>query len=193
MDTYASKWTLPFLAGLLTYVMLEGNGMLRIDNHKDYPSLTDPFFAEDDPNHESPRYQASWVHQLHCLVCNSLTLPESTNFMQQFFVMKEYHRILHHGPDGTEYYIDPTHNHYHASHCFNYLRQSIMCYADPTLEGVVDGGPLDGSGQRHVCKDREELLAWYEERRVSDLSGIDNFPPPDATLGWGNLEHSQRT
>lgn len=87
--------------------------------------------------------------------------------------MKEYHRVLHHGPDGTEYFIDPTHNSYHASHCFNYLRQAILCGLDTTLEGAGDGsGAADGSGQVHVCKNRSESISWLESRRWDDTHGI---------------------
>ncbi|KAM7187575.1 hypothetical protein V8F33_011131 [Rhypophila sp. PSN 637] len=46
-------------------------------------------------------FNTAWVHQLHCV----------------YWVMREYHRVLHHGPDGSEYFIDPTHNSYRTSHC----------------------------------------------------------------------------
>ena len=92
--------------------------------------------------------------------------------------MKEYHRVLHHGPDGTEYFIDPTHNSYHASHCFNYLRQAIMCNADSTLEGAgLGSGAPDGSGQTHSCRNRKESIEWLEANRADDVHAIDNFVP----------------
>lgn len=90
--------------------------------------------------------------------------------------MKEYHRVLHHGPDGSEYYIDPTHNSYHASHCFNYLRQSIVCNLDSTLEGAGDGsGSPDGSGQTHICRSHAHAVAWLEANSVSLDHEIDDL------------------
>lgn len=95
----------------------------------------------------------------------------------QYYLMKEYHRILHHGPDGTEYFINATHNSYHASHCFNYIRQGILCTLDSTLEGAGGGsGAADGSGQVHVCRSREEAIAWLESNRRDDTHAIDNLP-----------------
>jgi hypothetical protein len=89
--------------------------------------------------------------------------------------MKEYHRILHHGPDGSEYFIDETHNSYHASHCFNYLRQGILCSMDSTLEGSGEGsGAADGSGQLHICRDRGEVIPWLESSRWDTTHAIDS-------------------
>lgn len=96
--------------------------------------------------------------------------------------MKEYHRVLHHGSDGTEYYIDPSHNSFHTPHCFNYLRQVILCNLDSTLEGSGDhNGPPDGSGQTHTCRNRQESIDWLEMRKVDGTQSIDDsFIPPGA-------------
>ena len=50
---------------------------------------------------------------------------------------------------------------HHAVHCFDYLRQSIMCAADTSLEGLTAAGP--GWGSKHTCTDYEALLAWANE------------------------------
>ena len=47
---------------------------------------------------------------------------------------------------------------HHSAHCFNYLRQGIMCNADTTLEGKTDAGP--GEGSEHECVDYDALLQW---------------------------------
>jgi hypothetical protein len=87
--------------------------------------------------------------------------------------MKEYHRVLHHGPDGTEYFIDQTHNSYHTSHCFNYIRQAILCALDTALEGAGDGvGVADGSAQVHVCRSHQQSIDWLEDRRLLDYRAI---------------------
>lgn len=53
---------------------------------------------------------------------------------------------------------------HHSSHCFDYLRQSILCAADTTLEGKTTSGP--GWGSVHECKDYDALLAWANEHSV---------------------------
>lgn len=47
---------------------------------------------------------------------------------------------------------------HHSAHCFDYLRQSIMCAADTSLEGKTEAGP--GWGSEHECTDYDALLAW---------------------------------
>jgi hypothetical protein len=65
-----------------------------------------------------------------------------------------------------------------CSHCFDYLRASIMCYADPTLESVsLQPGPandgkvvkvIDGGAEVRYCRDTRPL---YElERRYGPNS-----------------------
>ncbi|KAK4240935.1 hypothetical protein C8A03DRAFT_12774 [Achaetomium macrosporum] len=40
----------------------------------------------------------------------------------------------------------------HAEHCWNYLRQGIVCAGDATLEGPSADGTLLGYGVRHQCR-----------------------------------------
>jgi hypothetical protein len=61
----------------------------------------------------------------------------------------------------------------HIAHCYDYLRQSILCESDITLEGrSLHGEELgtDGWGATHVCKDHKALFKWAEEHQVK------NFP-----------------
>jgi hypothetical protein len=53
---------------------------------------------------------------------------------------------------------------HHSAHCFDYLRQSIMCAADTSLEGKTEAGP--GWGSKHQCTDYDALLAWANEHTV---------------------------
>ena len=62
---------------------------------------------------------------------------------------------------------------HHWRHCFDYLRQALMCNADTTLEemGMDHQGALgsvNGWGTEHVCKDWEAMKDWAEKTRVSD-------------------------
>jgi hypothetical protein len=61
---------------------------------------------------------------------------------------------------------------HHSAHCFDYLRQSILCAADTILEGKTDAGP--GWGSQHQCKDYDAVLAWANERTVVNFIG--NMP-----------------
>lgn len=54
----------------------------------------------------------------------------------------------------------------HSHHCLNYLRQTIMCNADLTLEPEIVQGSQDvGEGLfvTHVCKDWSKVHAFVEE------------------------------
>lgn len=57
----------------------------------------------------------------------------------------------------------------HMAHCFDYLRQSILCSADTTLEGYSDLG--GGFGVTHQCKDYDEVLEWANEHSPWDWEG----------------------
>lgn len=59
---------------------------------------------------------------------------------------------------GTELTEEVAH---HSAHCFDYLRQALMCAADTTLEGKTEAGP--GWGSEHECTDYDALLEWANE------------------------------
>lgn len=66
----------------------------------------------------------------------------------------------------------------HNDHCFNYLRNAVMCTADTTLEGQIEGegwdgeAGTDGTGAVHVCKNWDEVVAWAERNRLYDLAHL---------------------
>ena len=66
---------------------------------------------------------------------------------------------------------------HHSAHCFDYIRQSIICAADTSLEGKADADP--GWGSKHECKDYDALLAWANER---DVYKYRKTMPDEATL-----------
>ncbi|KAK1856289.1 hypothetical protein CCHR01_01037 [Colletotrichum chrysophilum] len=60
----------------------------------------------------------------------------------------------------------------HLDHCFDYLRQSLMCFADPTLEeSPVHKEP--GWNATHACNDWDRLFDWAKTNRYDDAVGID--------------------
>jgi hypothetical protein len=59
----------------------------------------------------------------------------------------------------------------HTSHCVEYLRQSILCAADTSMEGETGAWPDSTAwGQRHTCKDYNALIEMANERSIWDLS-----------------------
>ncbi|KAL6303285.1 hypothetical protein BKA93DRAFT_719827, partial [Sparassis latifolia] len=102
-------------------------------------------------------FAVSMYHQLHCLDA-----------------IRAEARAVNHG-DPTRP-ANPNHSmgedaYAHADHCFNYLRQGLLCAADLTLEasevkrrpdGALDNG-ASGIGMVHQCKDWTQVRAFLEE------------------------------
>lgn len=62
----------------------------------------------------------------------------------------------------------------HIDHCFDFLRQTIMCFGDTTLEGQSpyrEKFLVDGNGAQHMCKNFDEVFEWAESVRVEGLEG----------------------
>jgi len=64
---------------------------------------------------------------------------------------------------------------FHVDHCFDYLRQSIMCCGDTALEGVASPGSFpegvvgaDGWNVKHVCKNYDTLNSYAERNRATE-------------------------
>ncbi|KAI1351456.1 hypothetical protein F5Y01DRAFT_282397 [Xylaria sp. FL0043] len=68
--------------------------------------------------------------------------------------------------------VEPSHHAKpsHLRHCFDYLRQSVMCSADTNLEPVIEGrGGVNGFGSDRKCRDFGRLSAWADKWRVEEL------------------------
>jgi hypothetical protein len=66
----------------------------------------------------------------------------------------------------------------HANHCFDYLRQSLQCAADTSLEWPKPGTQIvNGWGMPHLCRSWVSfrlLLFWkgIGKRERADVFGI---------------------
>ncbi|TLD23349.1 hypothetical protein PspLS_07016 [Pyricularia sp. CBS 133598] len=105
----------------------------------------------------------SVYHQLHCL----------------YSTMRSYYELLDHinntpkTQDKREVPKDPGWNREHLNHCWDYLRQNIMCAADVTLEWHRYNELVEtGWGYEHQCKDWDALQAWVFERRTNNNWGL---------------------
>jgi hypothetical protein len=59
-------------------------------------------------------------------------------------------------------------SHPHIQHCFEYLRQSLMCLADGNLEAINSTtGIVTGWQSERTCKNFDKLKAWADEWGVS--------------------------
>jgi hypothetical protein len=61
----------------------------------------------------------------------------------------------------------------HAAHCFEYLRQSIMCSADSSIEPA--GSRIQGFlgwGFQRQCKSYDQLRDWAEEWKAFEGHGF---------------------
>jgi len=128
-------------------LMPRGSGSVAIPDYRDHPLLGDPI--TDDPLRSGPLYEASFTHALHCL----------------YYSVDSYHQLIVNGRSEND---DP----YHAAHCFEYLRNSILCNLDMTLEGSMSKPSEKDRGQPHVCRNRQEAIDWIEARRVDDRQDI---------------------
>jgi hypothetical protein len=67
----------------------------------------------------------------------------------------------------------------HISHCFDYLRQSVLCAGDTTLEGRTyheDGSEISiGWGSYHDCKDWSQIKEWADARQPWDRPYYPDF------------------
>ncbi|PQE31424.1 Tat pathway signal sequence protein [Rutstroemia sp. NJR-2017a WRK4] len=86
--------------------------------------------------------------------------------------------VIENGPQILDGPVDlPGHPAYkslagHTTHCFDYLRQNLMCSADSTLEAFLEADGVTpraqgstGWGVVHKCRNFDELKAWTEEFR----------------------------
>jgi hypothetical protein len=102
----------------------------------------------------------SSFHQLHCLV-RPFIHPSSLNPTSLTPLPKKQSYLVRHfqqGYGGTNLTREVAH---HSAHCFDYIRQALMCAGDTTLEGKTEAGP--GWGSVHECVDYDALLEWANE------------------------------
>jgi hypothetical protein len=108
------------------------------------------------------------THQLHCL----------------FAIVETYSGL-------TSNTTLPEDHHWHMIHCFDYMRQAIMCSADMALEGLETtfpdhNGGSDGWDSKHselkfnirreekllslstVCRDYSQVINYLESVRAYD-------------------------
>jgi len=76
---------------------------------------------------------------------------------------------------------------YHLHHCFDYLRQTIACAGDMSLEWPrtePDGRrfAVDGWGIPHRCKNWVQIME-YMNNNYFNMSGVDQIAPLSGSSG----------
>ncbi len=124
-----------------------GLGYVQINHTEPYHDLPTPLEQYPDGT-----FTTSVTHQLHCLhaIVRVVAAYESDQLDKL-----------------------PMEGAWHLAHCFDYLRQTIMCSADTALEGQQTTFPpefkgSDGWDAKHVCKDYTQVMAYLEKNRADD-------------------------
>ncbi|KAF6809536.1 hypothetical protein CSOJ01_06827 [Colletotrichum sojae] len=90
-------------------------------------------------------------HQLHCLDTIRLALYEAQGDFTQ------------HKRENADGGHNHAHDVYHIGHCFDLLRQTIMCKPDLTVEVASETlGGVTGFGTEHRCINWQQLMDWMK-------------------------------
>lgn len=110
----------------------------------------------------APKYSCMAVfHQIHCLDMLRQALYEALPGM----VGGHHGSSTHDTRAAMPPTNDPNHEHDlgHLGHCFDLLRQSLMCRPDLTVEvGNETLMGVTGFGTEHQCVDWNQLMSWME-------------------------------
>lgn len=140
-----SKFFTPEVMNKWNDLMPIGMGFQWVNDTDKYHDLPTPIIWP-----EKTVFTTSVTHQLHCL-----------------FTLTQIYSAYHSGHEL------PKDSHWHALHCFDYMRQAVMCSADMALEGLETtfpdhNGGSDGWDSKHVCKDWSQVTSYLERVRAYD-------------------------
>ncbi|KAG6366962.1 hypothetical protein INS49_001143 [Diaporthe citri] len=130
-------------------IVPKGLGYVEVHDPSKYDNL--PPRPLEGPNIKNTVYTTSVTHQLHCLY----------NIAQVYSGLNSDPSLIPEQMQG------------HLPHCFEYLRQTIMCCGDTALEGQQTTFPegfigSDGWDAKHVCKDYDAIYRHLEENRADN-------------------------
>ncbi|PVH78110.1 hypothetical protein DL98DRAFT_590634 [Cadophora sp. DSE1049] len=128
-----------------------GMGFVSIKNPSQYGLPNGVSNPHMPPNVQN--YGVSMYHQLHCL------MMIRTLYWQ---ALRGDRNLKMAGNNDLEEEMG------HVNHCFDYIRQGIMCAGDMSIEGAADEGDgegphISGVRMRHECKSWEASRKWMDE------------------------------
>ncbi|KZM26970.1 uncharacterized protein EKO05_0004751 [Ascochyta rabiei] len=142
-------------------IVPEGLGYVEVKDSAQHDNLPRPI--HDYVNNTV--FTTSMTHQLHCLY----TILNAYNTMSVTL-------------DNPMLKVNPIQQPWHVNHCFEYIRQAIMCAGDVALEGAAttfplgpngeDQGGSDGWDGKHVCKDYGQIIKYLEKETINHVRWI---------------------
>ncbi|KAF2633568.1 hypothetical protein BU25DRAFT_427067 [Macroventuria anomochaeta] len=142
-------------------IVPEGLGYVEIKDPTRHDNLPQPI--HDYVNNTV--FTTSMTHQLHCLY----TILNAYNTMSVVL-------------DSPFLKVNPIQQPWHVNHCFEYIRQAIMCAGDVALEGAATTFPLSSNGEdqggsdgwdaKHVCKDYSQITKYLEDKTINHVKWI---------------------
>ncbi|KAM3416503.1 hypothetical protein BST61_g8093 [Cercospora zeina] len=158
-----------------TSLLPRGEGFVFVEQPERFQLPVGREPSKQDKSQSGAFYDLSVFHQLHCLV----KIREHVRLVE--FALHEIVRDRSEENDElTKDYVrrllEPLRQERHVGHCFDYLRQGIMCAGDMGLEGVVvgevmgngverrgSGRVVDGWGMKHECKSWDAIMQrWID-------------------------------
>jgi hypothetical protein len=141
----------------LANTLIVGGGFIDVPDYASY-NLPPPMHYDQTAAKKSHDFFAIAVfHELHCLM-------HISSYMDHLVI-----QIRNKDWDIDEYKLK------HNDHCFNYVRNALLCCGDTTLEGQAQAGTgdeniqgTDGTGAVHVCRNYDEISEWAHARRITD-------------------------
>lgn len=126
-------------------IVPRGLGYLRIPEPAKYTSLPTPleYYGEDFV------VTTSMTHQLHCL----------------YHMAEVYSAFISNRTDKI-----PTETPWHLTHCFDYIRQGIMCCGDVAVEGRETTFPEDWTGSDGWDAKHGEIISKLTKVKVEGRS-----------------------
>ncbi|KAL5411958.1 hypothetical protein PMIN06_003885 [Paraphaeosphaeria minitans] len=137
-----------------------GLGYVEVQEPKQFSHLPKPIhdYAEQSV------FTTSMTHQLHCL----------------YIILEAYNTLQVAVDVGFRNKVGRP---WHVNHCFEYIRQAVMCAGDVALEGAAttfpgdpvtgeDLGGSDGWDAKHVCKDYAQVYEYLEKETINHVKWI---------------------
>ncbi|KAL7956596.1 hypothetical protein V8C34DRAFT_288384 [Trichoderma compactum] len=160
-------------------IVPNGRGFIKVTEPATW-NLTGGFPLEGVTPY-SEQYCISMFHQLHCLATLKTAFAKLLR-REQKQAQSPGEGAHDHNNDEVEQsdnHLDHLTDASHLDHCFDYLRQAIMCAGDMTLEKahIINGVPadaVDGWEVEHQCRDWSTMFDFAAKNRVKSTNGILN-------------------
>jgi len=111
-----------------------------------YPDGNHGFFSY--PKEDPVTSTFAGFHQLHCV----------DSLRKRWWQDQDIKNALINGEDVSN--IPEPISHIHVQHCVEFLRQSIMCHADVTLQVADSSNDVPAFGYPYQCKDWWQAVDW---------------------------------